>query len=359
MGSWAHRRVFCKRLAHLVLGGLVLLGCRTKEGPQKDQSAPSGSTLPHAPGTSEPISHVPVGPVTVGSLPGATGRDPALDPLPYTIELGPFRIDRNLVRDASGAPVTVSSQKAAEARCASEQGRLCTEIEWERACKLEFTIESGSIAEWTASSFGQGSELEGQPVVRQRRTETTDPNACARRRTTTKNESAGVRCCYGAPNAPRIKEPRDETPIFRVHPLDNAALVELLSSHPETRALAQGAALFPDDAAATVLARGPGDTKGFELTTAPIEWSPRAGVRLLVVAGKSEGDTAFVASFFIAPDKYVFASSFVMKKEKGPVALAYAPSIRPRVHFSTCWGCPGETGKALFREPESVVMLQP
>jgi hypothetical protein len=29
------------------------------------------------------------------------------------------------------------------------------------------------------------------------------------------------------------------------------------------------------------------------------------------------------------------------------------------LHFSTCWGCPGETGKILFRKPERPVILQP
>jgi hypothetical protein len=47
------------------------------------------------------------------------------------------------------------------------------------------------------------------------------------------------------------------------------------------------------------------------------------------------------------------------------VAFAYDNYIRPRFHFSTCWGCPGasetssETGKLLFREPDEVVILQP
>ena len=42
-----------------------------------------------------------------------------------------------------------------------------------------------------------------------------------------------------------------------------------------------------------------------------------------------------------------------------PVALAYNGYIRPRLHFSTCWGCPGETGKILYRDPDAAVVLQP
>ncbi|MCC6898276.1 MAG: hypothetical protein IT377_04840 [Polyangiaceae bacterium] len=48
-----------------------------------------------------------------------------------------------------------------------------------------------------------------------------------------------------------------------------------------------------------------------------------------------------------------------MKNEPGPVAFAYSGYIRPRLHFSTCWGCPGETGKLLHREPDAVVIVQP
>jgi hypothetical protein len=61
----------------------------------------------------------------------------------------------------------------------------------------------------------------------------------------------------------------------------------------------------------------------------------------------------------IAKGEYSLAASFVMKSETGPVALAFDDSIRPRLFFSTCWGCPGETGKVLFREPESVAIVQP
>jgi hypothetical protein len=29
------------------------------------------------------------------------------------------------------------------------------------------------------------------------------------------------------------------------------------------------------------------------------------------------------------------------------------------LHWSNCWGCPGENGKVLFKQPDSVVILQP
>jgi hypothetical protein len=61
----------------------------------------------------------------------------------------------------------------------------------------------------------------------------------------------------------------------------------------------------------------------------------------------------------VGKDDYQLASSFIMENEVGPVALAYNGYIRPRLHFSTCWGCPGETGKILYKEPDSVIITQP
>jgi hypothetical protein len=79
----------------------------------------------------------------------------------------------------------------------------------------------------------------------------------------------------------------------------------------------------------------------------------------LVVCGRSGKKTAFVVAYFLGATPPKLAGSFIMKNEPGPIALAYAQSIRPRMHFSGCWGCPGETGKLLFRPKENVVLLQP
>jgi hypothetical protein len=66
-----------------------------------------------------------------------------------------------------------------------------------------------------------------------------------------------------------------------------------------------------------------------------------------------------VAYHVLAEGKYRLASSFVMRDEPGPIVLAYNGMIRPRLHFSSCWGCAGETGRILYRDPDSVIILQP
>jgi hypothetical protein len=84
------------------------------------------------------------------------------------------------------------------------------------------------------------------------------------------------------------------------------------------------------------------------------------GAEFVVLSARSGENTSFVVALHaLGDDDYRVAASFVMKNEPGPVALAYDDFIRPRLHFSTCWGCPGETGKILFRKPERPVILQP
>jgi len=168
----------------------------------------------------------------------------------------------------------------------------------------------------------------------------------------------GFRCCYGAPNAATIVEP-SLGPAYQKAELSVDDLRALLRSDARTTALSPEAKFFSLDAAATVLARGQGDTKGFELATSPVLWQPAAGSKFLVLTGHDSHRTSFVLVYYEGKEKRKLAGSFVMKNETGPIALAYAASIRPRIHFSSCWGCPGETGKVLFREPEEIVLLQP
>jgi hypothetical protein len=348
-----------KMLAVWSVLGILCSGCdhKANDAPNRKRASET-QTIADAP--AEAILHVPVGSTELGSKPGTPGRQPKLEPTTYSLEIGPFRIDRKIRLDASGQPALVSSPTSASAACAQFEARLCTEVEWERACRADIGLEVPGTGEWTASVTGKQSLEPSQPVVRGLADIRENAGNCARRRIATASERAQFRCCYGAPNAPRLVEPEPlRDPPFRIVPLERAELQKRLAADPRTQVLAANADFFSDDAVATVLERGPGDTKGFELTTRPVRWNPDVGVSFLVLAGRADKKTAFVVVYHEGTTPPILASSFVMKNEKGPVVLAFANSIRPRLHFSTCWGCPGETGKALFREPESVVMLQP
>jgi hypothetical protein len=340
---------------------------------------------------------VPGGIFRAGSFPGEAGRKPEIEQRRLEIELGPYRIDRLPYPNDPAKPALVNvTRDAAERLCAEQGTRLCTELEWERACKgpsnhLYATGDAwddqcardparcasgfdvlglGVGREWTSSDVfpsGEGARkaaLRGAP-----KTAPAPEHRCAARSAEAAeapSDSIGFRCCKGPKNAALVQEPKAATTFVKAT-LTAAKLSEILARDPKTKALAKDVRLFREpDGADTVVARGPGDRKGFFFTVAPLLWNPVAGAEFLIVSGRSAEDTAFVVVFHVLgkgsgkdEDEYLLAASFVMEHEMGPVALAYNGYIRPRLHFSTCWGCPGETGKILYRDPDAVGIYQP
>lgn len=367
----------------LLCGLLALSSCRKEnEGQPSTKSKPK--TSEGSSKTPDPIVHIPVGSFEAGSLPLEPGRRPNLEPLLQAVELGPYRIDRDLHRDNPTAAPSLLSLDQAAAHCERRGARLCTDLEWERACKgpssqtypggkpcpptgacsSSFELENMTrYPEWT---LGSTPSEDGAVTLRGARASASpEERRCAARFAETKNKensapvTATVRCCYGATNAKTLPVPKSG-PLFREVDVEMAALAAILASDEHTKELAQDLTFFKHpEGAATVVDRGDRNLMGFTLTTRPLEWQPERGVRVLLVAGRSGEKTSFVVAIHRTPKRDIVAGSFVMKGEPGPVALAYANSISPRVHFSTSWGTPGETGKVLFRPPEEFVFLQP
>lgn len=386
------------RAASYCLLAWLACACHTG-GSSKPEASASSSAVVAPPPPSVPkvrageTAHVPVGAFRAGSLPGDPGRRPELEPRESEIRLGPFRIDRlPYPNDPDQPALTGVTLEAAMRMCADRDARLCTELEWERACKgpenLAYAtgrewrdgcaqkpescengfevLAMGTLPEWTSSEVlpPRGESKPSGPVVRGAPATAAGPERrCARRAPASElpeDAKIGFRCCHGAPNGAKIDEPTLGD-AFRKADLNAEALAKLLRENPRTESLAKDLALFREpDAAQTVIERGPGDRMGFDFTVAPLEWSPSRGARVLIVTGRSGEKTSFVLAYHVlGKDDYRLSASFVMQNEPGPVALAYSASIRPRLHFSTCWGCPGETGKILFRAPERVVIFQP
>ena len=387
-----------RRLSHLiVLLGSAALGVsackRDRPTPQPADvtaSAASARATPtRKPQAAESV-RIPGGTFRAGSTPGEAGREPDLEPRQHAIELGPYEIDRLPYPNNPEQPaLTNVPRDRAKQLCAERGRRLCTELEWERACKgpdsspyasgTSFepactrtplqcasgfdVLAMGTIREWTASNrdSGDGSDravARGAPADA-----AASAHRCAARFIVDGDRAdpaVGFRCCGGAPNAARIKEPKGGT-TFEKTKLSAERLAELLGGDPSTRELTKDVKFFREpEAANTVLSRGPGETKGFSLTVAPLLWQPIPGAEYLLVAARSGENTSFVVAYYaLGEGQYRLASSFVMKNEPGPVALAYTNDIKPRLHFSSCWGCPGETGKILHRRPDQVVILQP
>jgi len=278
----------------------------------------------------------------------------------------------------------------AKRACAERGERLCTELEWERACKgpksttyaggaswdtrcasepsscasgFDVLGMGGNLREWVVSEIPGKEGAAARSLLRGAAPSAPDPeHRCAARHTLDADSKAldlGFRCCKGAPNAAIVPEPKlGET--FSHGKIGSERLEKVFQRDAHTAGIGNVKFYREPDAANTVVSRGPGDKKGFEFTVAPLIWRPVAGAEFLLVSGKCGENNAFVAVLYVlGDDDYAVATSFLMKNEPGPVAFAYSDSIRPRLHWSTCWGCPGETGKILFRPPEAVVIFQP
>ncbi len=379
---------------------LVLLSCK-KPAPgaiptpaavtPSASSTPGQARAPTAFARADEHGEVPTGGFRAGSMPGDPGRRPELEPKLTPIELGAYKIDRlPYPNDPNQLPRVDVTREEAQRLCGERGARLCTELEWERACKgtgneryptgdgwdpacsKEPTrCESGfgtlgmgaAVAEWVTSDIAPGTPR-ALAVVRGAAADApAEDHRCAARHgvaMTAKDPKIGFRCCEGPPNARVLPEPTLGNAYKKVQ-LGAERLVELLKADALTREFAKDVKFFRDpDAAETVLSRGPGDRKGFSFTSAPLRWNPVPGADFVVIVGRSGESTSFVVAYHVlADDGYRLAGSFVMKNEPGPLALAYSDDIRPRLHFSSCWGCPGETGKILFRKPERVAIVQP
>ncbi|HLV20868.1 MAG TPA: hypothetical protein VKZ49_08295 [Polyangiaceae bacterium] len=333
---------------------------------------------------------IPGGAFSAGSTPGEAGRDPELEPRKYTVELGPYAIDLlPYPNDPARSPSLVKTRDEAKRACAERGARLCTELEWERACKGPASepfatgkswssacqdkpndcasgfgvLAMGSLLEWTASDVSPNDGARRAAVKGAPPDAAAPDRRCAHRQALPPDQTErtlGFRCCEGAPNAAVVREPKLGT-TFEKLTLTAARVEKLFRSDPRTEGLAKDVKFFREpDATRTVIARGPGDTKGFDFTVSPLRWNPVAGAEYLLLSGRSGDKVSFVVAYYVlGDDEYQLAASFIMKDEPGPVAFAYSQYIRPRLHFSTCWGCPGETGKILHRSPDTVAILQP
>ena len=328
-----------------------------------------------------------------GSTPGDRGRDPVLEPALLKVDLGGFSIDKYLYpNDPQKPPLTGVSRTRATELCQEAGGRLCTELEWERACKgPEETTYAGASAwdpacarapascasgfgvlgmgaalrEWTASDVAPIENVQPRAAaVRGARGDAGGvDHRCARRVALDAggaSDDLGFRCCYGPPNAAAIPAPQWQQ-TYRKAELTAAQAEEMFASVPQLKEL-HGITYFkePDDVN-LVLSRGDagvGTVPNTSFTTQPVLWNPIAGEEILVVAGKAQRHSFIVAFYRLPGDRYRIASSFIMKEERGPVVLAYNNYVRKRMSWSTCWDCRGESGNVTYRDDNRVVITQ-
>jgi hypothetical protein len=361
------------------------------EAAENEAPAASARRLPAVSAKAAERIDIPKGAFVAGSTPGDKGRDPLLEPALLDVELGAFTIDRFLYPNDPGKPaLTGVTRGRATELCQQAGGRLCTELEWERACKgPEGTAFSGaaawdtacasapascasgfgvlgmgSLREWTASDVAPVEEAQAKaPSVRGARPDASAiDHRCARRAAVDASSSSddlGFRCCYGAPNAASIPSPQWQQ-TYRRADLSTAQAVEMFASVPQLRDLGSEISYFkePDDVT-VVLGRGDaGPPPNTTFTTSPLLWNPVPGEEILVIAGKAKRDAFIVAFYRLPRDRYRLASSFIMKDEKGPVVLGFNGYVRRRLIWSTCVDCRGESGNVTYRDDNRVVITQ-
>ena len=188
------------------------------------------------------------GPVVVGTPPNVYPRRPDRELAGEQFVMHGFYIDVFPYPNEEGAiPTTNVGQNDARAMCAKQGKRLCTELEWERACKglAQHTYEygdryredacgtgsavvprpsgirvgcqsdfgvhdlHGGVFEWTDSSWTRGGSNAGKAVVRGGNDTAGDVvGRCANaepRSPDTRSSTIGLRCCAGPVNEVEIQ----------------------------------------------------------------------------------------------------------------------------------------------------------
>lgn len=293
------------------------------------------------------MAYVPPGALVAGSPPNSLPRRPDRELPGEQVMMKGFYIDRFAYPNEEGAiPQTNVSQAEAQALCQRAGKRLCTELEWERACKgpsnsvyawgdkyradmcqlgstilprpsgmkvgchSEFGVFDlhGGVLEWTSSKYRRGNTegrvalrggngIAGELVGRCANTEPADPNA--------RSQEIGFRCCQGPINTAEvvIAAGRGEV-LDRVERIDEPQFRRLLGQ------LTKGDAPELKDRKLRVL-------RAFR-------WRPIANEQLLVFTACTDGPVPHQCGLLVGRDA-----------PAQPVALGWAATgfVPPSLHM--------------------------
>ena len=347
-------------IAAALAGGLAVAGagCEPAERAQARATQPAlpRPNAPQAAIVEKPIDRavirVPAGSFELGSLPGTNGRNPANEADLVAVQLPAFEIERlPYPGDAAQAPRTSLDRDEATALCAQRGKRLCSEAEWERACKGPdgATFISG-LREWTSSSVATGL---GNPL-RTAVLRGADKRCAARTGATpdTRANDLGVRCCSG--ETPSFQYPSEPTrELVKPLALDTSAARALLAKVPALAKLATSFQPFNDADVSAALRRGGQSRESLKLWTfmpSIFAWSPSPGEELWVLSGRtSQG--ALLALLYPLPDgRVVHATSSVIAEPDTTLAIGSSATYPNQLTWTTCYSCAGEGGTIRFTD---------
>ncbi len=324
---------------------------------------------------------IPSGKVTLGSTPGDKGRDPTLEPAMVEVEIGAFAIDKYLYpNDPAKPPLTSVSRARAAELCQKASGRLCTEIEWERACKgpdetafaggAQWDVScaadpsscasgfgvlgmGGALREWSASdvipaggsppreddagagdapapanaidvgrdSASAGRSIAGAAVRGARKDAVAHEHRCARRAAVdpaVSSDDIGFRCCYGPPNAAVMPVPKWQQ-TYRRAELPASQIASMIAGVPHLDKLDKDITYFkePDDVQ-MVLARG--DAGVSTVPNTSFTTSPMLWSPVpgeeILVVAGRSGKHAFIVAFYRLPGDRYRIGSSLLLKDE-------------------------------------------
>lgn len=340
--------------------------------------------LPRAGATAQ----MPAGVYHLGSVPGDPGRDPATEADHVELRVAALDIDALPYPNDPAQPFTSGFTRDQAARaCAARGRRLCSEVEWERACRgPSETVfpggatwspacgtgslgacasQSGAFAMGTRSAEWTADDLDTRAVIRGGGA--TSPEAqhrCASRRTAiaaTPGLEITFRCCGGPP--PNTPYPRENSRrSFREDAMTAAQITEIIRAVPELERLRlrEGLALFGPGAITEVLNHGSTTAElhpEYTFTVNPVRWSPTFGEEILVLTARSTVGSWVAALWVLGDGRYRHAGSFLLRNDPVAITLAYGPARRV-VTWSTCWNCGGEHGAVTYTDDGRAVLTQ-
>ena len=333
---------------------------------------------------------IPAGEFRVGSAPTTSWRRARDEADLQPVRLEAFSIDRlPYPNDPTKEPRTNVSFAQATDLCAQEGKRLCSELEWERACKgtnaerlfpsgahlsleecdndihacesPEHVLQMGILfGEWTMSPGTRGLSPETR-IFRgsEPRPEELHRHRCAARRAaipTTESPYLGFRCCSGPQQNAQYPD-ESQAPRFRRLNIEIEEVRAMLRNVPDLRELADAFVLEDEESMAATVTRSGGSLRGWELAGGILQWSPRAGDSTWVITGRSHGHSILVIFYRLADETFLHGQSLLLLEEDSSIAVAFTPPSRHEIQWSSCWGCPGEGGTISLQEDGTLAIL--
>jgi hypothetical protein len=314
------------------------------------------------------------------------------------IEMTPFEIDAMPYPNDAERPFLTGITRSEAAQYCEEQGkRLCTELEWEWACKSgdarrypsgniynpESYPESdrllpaspfgvfamGRLLEWTSSPWGSETDQLGRGAAKGY-ADGFEVSAIRGRRCATRwrrmldgvSPSLGFRCCRGTENSAvvEIEPPRPPFSLYKTMKPEKFA--NIIRSIPELAAVHDNPHMYSDADIRTVLARRNSDREdlakqGIHFRWKPMRWIPRQGMELWVAVGRSNAHGFVVALHEVKDnEEYAHASSLILWDQPAPLALVYRKGHRDELYWAPCWNC-RDGGTVTFDDEKNEVII--